>query len=1040
MIKATIIRTAYMVLFLFLINAYAGNNEEFRSAWVITWEHSSGSDNVEESKARINKVLDNVKKANMNAVLWQVRQGGSAYYNSSYEPVGSYYPNVDPATYDIFEYAIEQAHARGLEIHAWFNVFSASHTDPGTPAAEHPEWVCRDQNGNAMTSSRALSPGLKAVRDYTTDVAMEIVNNYDIDGLHLDYIRWNEYSSTLSSSVFGKQSEKEKLLDKPLTEEQTKALINAAGGRYLYDVEHPFSAGVPDSVPGTPFVSWENYWRWSVTEFVKTLHDSVQSVKPYVRLSPAALGKYNWSGWNGYNVVYQDAALWFNKGYIEQLIGMHYHWTTKEGFYDMLKGSCPSCWESWIGPGITAGRLYTVGPGSYNFGSDWNNHPSIIERLRTIPWVDGTQFFSYGSWDDKDYWEKAGDTFFANKTKIRDTKLISDAIPTAPSLAVTKLDSLKYQIEVTPNTGGSDHWFAIYRSEDDNYNPDNDEILDLFFNDQAFTYDDVISGIQDFDGTYHYYATTMNRYWNESDLSQIAVSDSIPSLPPVVLSAGMNEGDTIPVTKEITINFSKTIDTETIDGNVLFDPAVTITGYNWSNDDKTLSIILQDNLTFASAYELTITNSVKDINGKSIDGNSDGVEGDNYVINFFTKAFDDVAPNVEYTYPNDNEDNDKFDVQNIITIIFNEELDAETVTEENVYLSTNSASIEADVLVTLIDEKSVITITPKEELNPSTEYTIFLSSAITDTIGNLLGEDFTYNFMTAAEYYAEIKMIENFSQPGDWWNPEGSGSTVGIIVSKTKWNYSSQIYVPSTNIKKAGSLKYGWDLSSGSHLLREYLSGGTPRGITFDTTYVLQTYIFGDGSNNKYRFALDEKHGSNWSDHEVSQWITIDWIGWRLVEWDLNNPSQVGSWISPDKVLNGASYRIDSHQLTYDSTATSTGHIYFDDLRIVKKSIDPSSIGETEIKTVPKKFTLYQNYPNPFNPATKIRFYLDKPSETSIKIYDISGRVVTTIKEGFLNTGFHIVEFNASNFASGIYIYEVSSGQQRLRKKMTLLK
>ena len=69
-------------------------------------------------------------------------------------------------------------------------------------------------------------------------------------------------------------------------------LISNMSGSYLYDYQHPYSAGVPDG-----FVSWEEWWRWSVASFVKTLHDSIQSVKPYVKLSAAVLGKYNWSGW-----------------------------------------------------------------------------------------------------------------------------------------------------------------------------------------------------------------------------------------------------------------------------------------------------------------------------------------------------------------------------------------------------------------------------------------------------------------------------------------------------------------------------------------------------------------------------------------------------------------------------------------------------------------------------------------------------------------------------------------------------------------------
>ena len=123
-----------------------------------------------------------------------MRQSGTAYYDSDYEPWGYYAGYSDPG-YDPLQYVIEQAHIRGIEVHAWFNVFSAASTAAGTPAAEHPDWVCRDGNGNPMTSHRALSPGLAAVREYTMDVAMEIVNNYDIDGIHLDYIRWNEFDT-----------------------------------------------------------------------------------------------------------------------------------------------------------------------------------------------------------------------------------------------------------------------------------------------------------------------------------------------------------------------------------------------------------------------------------------------------------------------------------------------------------------------------------------------------------------------------------------------------------------------------------------------------------------------------------------------------------------------------------------------------------------------------------------------------------------------------------------------------------------------------
>ena len=510
------------------------NNQEFRAVWVITWEYINPGWSASKIKYRIRTILDNVKAANMNAVLWQVRQSGTVYFNSSYEPWGYYsnyynYPGFDP-----LEYAIQEAHKRGLELHAWFNTFQTYSTHPGTPAYEHPEWVNTNEDGQFMPKYKCVSPGLEAVREYTVKVAMEIVRNYDIDGLHLDYVRWNEFTDDDMASAPASEIEQMKRMDGMITEEQFNKLMSPESGkRYIYDVEHPASGGVPAG-----FNSWDDWRRWSVTEFVRTLHDSIQAVKPWVRLSPAALGKYNWSGWNGYYVVFQDAALWFNEGYVDQLTPMHYHWTSGDGFYQMLTANCPACWEQWITGGIVAGRLYTVGPGSYRLDEDnvWDNHPGIVESSREVEWTDGFQFFSYASWEKHNYWETAAQTFFKKKTKIRPTKLVVDTIPAAPTLSLTKIDSMNYDVHISPPyTLDSPRWFAIYRSLDSTLDVSNDQLIALQFSDTAFTYRDSYWGQEWQEGRYTYFATMLDRYWNESDVSNAETGDSIPYYvnPPV---------------------------------------------------------------------------------------------------------------------------------------------------------------------------------------------------------------------------------------------------------------------------------------------------------------------------------------------------------------------------------------------------------------------------------------------------------------------------------------------------------------------------
>ena len=284
-------------IYTFLFNSTPAqtNNQEFRSTWVITWEHISSSKTAEQNKATIREILDNHVKANMTSVLFQVRQSGTAYYQSSFEPWG-YYAGYTYPGYDPLQYAVEEAHKRGLELHAWFNVFNVSSTYSGTISAEHPEWICRDQNGNPMTSFMSASPGLQAVRDYTINVAMEIVRNYDIDGLHLDYVRWNEYDT--DDMLDAPSKPEQEIKPDGLFSDKTISKLTSleSTNRFLYDIEHPYSAGVPAG-----FSSWEDWWRWSVTEFVRTLHDSIQVEKPWIKLSPATLGKYKSGGTTGWN-------------------------------------------------------------------------------------------------------------------------------------------------------------------------------------------------------------------------------------------------------------------------------------------------------------------------------------------------------------------------------------------------------------------------------------------------------------------------------------------------------------------------------------------------------------------------------------------------------------------------------------------------------------------------------------------------------------------------------------------------------------------
>ncbi|NIR52181.1 family 10 glycosylhydrolase [candidate division KSB1 bacterium] len=1013
-------------------------NQEFRATWIVDTQWLSVDKTVEENKALTRLILDNHVAANMTSVLWQVRRFGTAYFPSEIEPWGPQTNFLNPG-YDPLQYALEQAHERGLEFHAWFNTFESRYQYTGSPSQVNPDWICRDRDGVAMPSGIAwLSPGLASVREYLVNVAMEIVNNYDIDGLHLDFVRWNEHTNSGLSVALAKENLQKELPDGIISEKQLAELQSNAAGRYLYDVEHAFSAGVPDG-----FSSWEDWWRWSVTEFVKTLHDSIQAVKPWVRLSPAALGRYNWGGWQGFDVVYQDAALWLNQGYIDQLIGMHYHWSLPFEFKSVLVSGCPNCWSQYIQPAISAGRLYTVGLFSDNFAVKkiFGRHTSIIDEVRDISWVDGFQFFSYASWRDNLYWDEASAGFFPKKTKIRATGLIDDVPPEAPSIVLTKLDSLNYQIKVKPtNPVENKYWFAVYRSEDEQLNVDDDEIIDVHFGNSDYSYKNAITGKQDFNGTYTYFATAFDRYWNESNSSNSAQSDKIPSFAPVVERSLPAEGDTISVNGRIVIEFSKTIDTASANSAISIEPSAPVRQRVWSDDSKVLTILFDGNLQFDTDYTLTVSPALTDINGRPIDGNSDGMEGDAFVLHFRTLTEDIFAPQIVSSFPDLAGAEENFAIDDVVTFVFNELLDAGSVSTSSIHLTNSSGDVPFGYHIATVGDRSVLSVQALDPLQPNDEYTITLAPEVADTSGNQIGSEISTTFKTSPEHYSELILIDQFLSLTNWRQPNFSGSTTGIIVPNTTFNMTTGAYLPSAIVRQriSPTLEYEWDENANEWLIRLFLAEGAPLSVEFDTTYILQCYVFGDGSNNKFRFAIDDNLPTTAAgNHEVSNWITIDWIGWRIVEWKLSDPNSVGIWIG-DGVPEGQ-LRFDSFQLTHESGDATSGKVYFDNLRLVKKSSTPVTVASDETQ-VPDRFQLFQNYPNPFNPTTAISFDIPETGLVTLKVYDMLGREVVTVLKERKAPGSYKINFDASGLATGVYIYQMTINGKAFSRRMLYVK
>ena len=171
--------------------------KDFRAVWVSTIYHLDYPNNTTtdpaQLKSQADEILDNCKKMGMNAVILQVRPSGDALYPSEIFPWSQHLTGaqgVAPADgFDPLEYWVTEAHERGMELHAWINPYRVTRSGSAdynslastNPALLHPDWVVRHSDGNYY-----LDPGLPEVRQLVVDGAVELVENYDIDGIHLD--------------------------------------------------------------------------------------------------------------------------------------------------------------------------------------------------------------------------------------------------------------------------------------------------------------------------------------------------------------------------------------------------------------------------------------------------------------------------------------------------------------------------------------------------------------------------------------------------------------------------------------------------------------------------------------------------------------------------------------------------------------------------------------------------------------------------------------------------------------------------------------
>jgi len=340
--------------------------------------------------------------------------------------------------------------------------------------------------------------------------------------------------------------------------------------------------------------------------------------------------------------------------------------------------------------------------------------------------------------------------------------------------------------------------------------------------------------------------------------------------------------------------------------------------------------------------------------------------------------------------------------------------------------------MEFSVIYSENETNGVVQLVPHHHFFPAQSYKATIPAGVEDRFGNATEEEISFSFITANDGSSEVRHIDSFnSGVGDWWEPQQSGSTSGIDTEKTSRPHETDKHLSARGSSGAMRINYGWDESSdGPYLIRVYRGGGQ----RFTSDDEMHAYVYGDGSNTPMRFVVRDSN----NELEASDWIDIDWIGWKLVRWEMTNET-ANAWVNGNGNLDGQLY-IDSIQLTYaEGESAINGSIIVDDLRVVKTGTAVST--EDEIAdALPSAVELDQNYPNPFNPATVINYRLPEAASVSLTVYNLTGQQVATIEEGQRSAGSHTVNFDAGHLSSGVYIYRLTAGSTVETRKMTLIK
>jgi uncharacterized lipoprotein YddW (UPF0748 family) len=442
-------------------------------------------------KAEVIAILDKHKQSNINAILLQVRPSCDAFYQNGLEPLSEYLVGVQGGNlssyYDPLQFWVDEAHKRGMELHAWINPYRSVVASNSSVHSTHisktkPEWNIT-YGGSPY---KLLNPGIPEVKNYVTSVIMDIVRRYDIDGVHFDdYFYPYGGMSNQDSATFANYK-----------------------GSY------------------TNIGDWR---RNNVNSLVAMVHDSIKSVKQWVKfgISPFGIWKPGYpagvSGMNAYTQIYCDPLNWLQNKKVDYITPQTY-WAIGSGQdYSKLM----PWWSDTIKVVANGRHLYT-GNAVYriatvaNGGSDWpaTEIQNQINLNRTNSRAQG--FVAFSSKSVTNNLKGVQDSLRNNQFKYRSLHPAMPWLDNVPPLAPVNLTSsiagtsvqLQWQKGGTAADGDTAKYFVIYRAAlPDTVNVNNvKQIIAVTANDTTRYTDITVT----YGSSYSYVVNTFDRLHNES--------------------------------------------------------------------------------------------------------------------------------------------------------------------------------------------------------------------------------------------------------------------------------------------------------------------------------------------------------------------------------------------------------------------------------------------------------------------------------------------------------------------------------------------